>query len=78
MLAVEPKYQHKGVGTFAVKFSENFLHNKGKKTVCVQTTSDNLPAISLYKKCGFLEVNRAKAACDDNDELTKIMFEKNI
>lgn len=78
MLAVESKYQHKGVGTFAVKFSENFLRDKDKKTICVQTTSDNLPAISLYKKCGFVEANRSKAVCDDNNELTKIMFEKNI
>ena len=78
MLAVGPKYKYKGVGTFAVKFSENFLRDKGKKTVCAQTTSDNLPAISLYEKCGFVEVSRTKAVCDDNNELTKIMFEKNI
>lgn len=78
MLAVEPKYQHMGVGTFAVEFAENFLRDKGKKTVCVQTTSDNQLAIRLYNKCGFVETSRVKAICDDVEELSKIVFEKNI
>lgn len=78
MLAVESKYQHKGVGAFAVEFAENFLRDKGKQTVCVQTTSDNLAAIRLYEKCGFVEVSKAKAVCADEAELIKIMFKKNI
>lgn len=78
MLAVEPKYHHKGVGTYAVGFAERFLRNKGKKIVRMQTTSDNLTAIKLYKKCGFVEVSKANTVCNDNAQLCKIMFEKDI
>lgn len=76
MLAVEPKCRRKGVGRFAVEFAEKFLHGNGKRTIRVQTTSDNFPAMSLYKKCGFVEVGRSKTNCDDGAELSKIMFEK--
>ena len=78
MLAVEPKYQHMGVGTFAVEFAESFLRGKGKKAVCVQTTSDNQFAIRLYNKCGFVETSSVKAISDDVAELSKIVFKKDI
>ena len=78
MLTVESKYQHKGVGTFAVEFAESFLRGKGKKAVCVQTTSDNQFAIRLYNKCGFVETCRVKAISDDVAELSKIVFKKDI
>ena len=78
MLAVEPKYQHKGVGKFAVEFAESFLRGKGKKAVCVQTTSDNQFAIRLYSKCGFVETSRVKAISDDVADLSKIVFTKDI
>ena len=78
MLAVEPKYRRKGVGRFAVEFAEKFLHGNGKRTIRVQTTSDNFPAMSLYKKCGFVETSRVKAISDDVAELSKIVFKKDI
>ena len=78
MLAVEPKYRRMGVGRFAVEFAEKFLHGNGKRTIRVQTTSDNLPAINLYEKCGFVETNRVKAISDDVAELSKIVFKKDI
>lgn len=78
MLAVEPKYQYYGVGTFAVEFANCFLHDKGKRFVRVQTTADNLSAIRLYKKCGFVEVSKTQDFCGDETELCKVMFEKRI
>ena len=78
MLAVEPKYQYYGVGTFAVEFANSFLHDKGKRFVRVQTTADNLSAIGLYKKCGFVEVSKTQDVCGDETELCKVMFEKRI
>ena len=78
MLAVEPKYQYYGVGTFAVEFANSFLHDKGKRFVRVQTTADNLSAIRLYKKCGFVEVSKTQDFCGDETELCKVMFEKHI
>ena len=78
MLAVEPRCRRRGAGTFAVEFSEAFLHNKGKKTICVQTTNDNTAAIALYKKCGFIETEKYKTIADNGSDTVKIKFKKNI
>ena len=66
MLAVAPSFQRNGAGIYAVRFAEEFLRNVGKSCVRIHTTRDNLPARSLYEKCGYsLEDIRA-----DNDTLT--------
>lgn len=53
MLAVEPHFQHRGIGSYAVRFAEEFLRNVGKSHVKIHTTEDNLPAVSLYEKYGY-------------------------
>ena len=53
MLAVAPSFQRKGAGTYAVLFAEKFMRSMGKSVVKIHTTNDNIPAQSLYGKCGF-------------------------
>lgn len=53
MLAVEPAFQRKGIGTFAVRFAEEYLRNVEKSKVKIHTTCDNIPAQRLYEKCGY-------------------------
>ena len=78
MLAVIPQFQRSGVGTFAVEFAENFLHFKGKKILCVQTTPDNMPAVRLYEKCGFERITEAQSLTNSSSDSTKIKFIKEI
>lgn len=78
MLAVEPCFQHKGIGRFAVKFAEDFLLKNGKQKIGVQTTEDNAPALSLYKKCGFEEVEKHTVIAEDNSEVIKVMLIKKL
>lgn len=78
MLAVIPQFQRSGVGTFAVEFAENFLHSEGKKIVCVQTTSDNMPAVRLYEKCGFERITEAPPLANSSSGTPKIKFIKKI
>jgi ribosomal protein S18 acetylase RimI-like enzyme len=78
MLAVEPCFQHKGVGAFAVKFAEDFLPPKGKKQIGVQTTEDNVPALSLYKKCGFEIAEKYSAVAEDGTDVIKVRLIKNV
>lgn len=78
MLAVEPCFQHKGIGTFAIKFAEDFLLSKGKQKIGVQTTEDNAPALFLYKKCGFVEVEKYTAIAENNSEVIKVRLIKNM
>lgn len=78
MLAVEPRFQRRGVGRFAVKFAEDFLLGKGKRKIGIQTTSDNAPALSLYKKCGFAEAERYSDADEDDPELFRVRLVKEL
>lgn len=54
VLAVEPAFQRKGAGSFAVRYAEEFLRNAGKSCVKIHTTEDNIPAQRLYEKCGYI------------------------
>lgn len=60
MLAVAPTFQRKGAGTYAVQFAEEFLRSAGKSCVKIHTTEDNLPAGSLYEKCGYTRCDFAE------------------
>lgn len=78
MLAVDPKFQHMGVGKFAVLFAQERLRSMGKKQTFVQTTEDNLPAMSLYKKCGFEEKERYLTTAEYGTEVVKVVFLKGL
>lgn len=78
MLAVEPAFQRKGIGRFAVEFANEFLHSKGKQKIGVQTTDDNIPALALYKKCGFTEVGKYDCIAEDGLKAVKVKLIKNI
>lgn len=78
MLAVEPSFQRRGIGRFAVKFAEDFLTSKGKHQIGVQTTEDNAPALALYLKCGFKEIEKYPAVADDGSEVVKVKLTKDM
>lgn len=78
MLTVEPKFRRRGAGSFAVNFAVNFLAEKGKRTARIQTTEDNIPALSLYKSCGFSVAESRRAMSGDGTERIYITLEKNL
>ncbi|MCH5184990.1 MAG: GNAT family N-acetyltransferase, partial [Oscillospiraceae bacterium] len=53
MLVIDTDYQNKGIGAVAVKFAEDYIENNGFILVGIQTTVDNIKALSLYQKCGY-------------------------
>lgn len=54
MLAVSEIFKHQGIGKYAVEFAVEYLTKLGFKNCKLHTTKDNLPAINLYSKCGFI------------------------
>lgn len=54
MLAVNDKYKHQGIGTFAINFAEEYIKSKGINKVGIHATEDNIIAQGLYKKCGYI------------------------
>ena len=53
MLFVSKNFQRKGIGSFAIKYAEEYVKSKGLTIIAVQTDKDNLPAQNCYLKCGF-------------------------
>ncbi len=68
ILAVEPAFQRRGAGRFAVSRAEEFLRSAGKAVVRIHTTPDNSAAKALYESCGY-------ALCGSGDVLT---YEKRL
>lgn len=67
VLAVEPAFQRKGAGGYAVRYAATFLRNAGKSCVKIHTTEDNLPARNLYEKCGYAVSE--DVSCNKDDSL---------
>lgn len=78
MLVVEPMFQGKGVGGFAVKFAEDFLRLRRKNRVCICTSEDNAAACGLYKKCGYTVVENRELEMGDGAMRKGFVFEKII
>lgn len=78
MLAVEPTYQRRGVGEYAVHFAEEYLRGKGKCVVAIHTTEDNLPAKKLYEKCGYVLTATEERNGEDGRRQLRHTFEKVI
>jgi|LSQX01.1.fsa_nt_gb ribosomal protein S18 acetylase RimI-like enzyme len=78
MLAVEPKMQHQGVGTCAVKFAEDFIRSKGFSKMGIHTTEDNIPAQNLYQKCGYVITEHGECTTGDGIKRMGYTFEKEI
>lgn len=52
-LAVHPDYLGKGVGQVLLNFATDFGKQSNIKSLRLDVNENNLPAISLYEKCGF-------------------------
>lgn len=53
MLFVAKNFQRQGIGSFAIKYAEEYVRSKGFTTIAIQTDKENLPAQGCYLKCGF-------------------------
>lgn len=54
----EEKYRNKNYGTKAIENLLCFAKDKGYKNVILNVRTNNIRAYTLYKKLGFVEINR--------------------
>lgn len=52
-LVVHPKYMRNGVGKKLMDFAKRYSIEQGIKTIRLDVSIHNTPAISLYEKCGY-------------------------
>lgn len=50
---VHPEYKQRGVGKQLMDFAEQYAKDANIKSIRLDVYEGNLPAIQLYKKCGF-------------------------
>ncbi|KON32948.1 hypothetical protein AC477_02215 [miscellaneous Crenarchaeota group-1 archaeon SG8-32-1] len=55
-IAVHPKNRNKGVAVLLMKFLESKCKEKRFKKLTLEVRVDNRPAITVYRKLGFVEV----------------------
>jgi len=78
MLAVSDKFQRQGVGSFAVRFAEDFVRSGGIKMLGIHTTVDNIAAQNCYKKLGYHIHEESEGTTGDGVKRMGYTFVKNI
>ena len=74
-IGVHPAARGDGIATAMLTLMEHETKKAGAKTIFLEVSAENAPAIALYKKCGFTQNGRRPKYYDGIDA---ILMEKNI
>lgn len=77
-LAVHPSFYGKGIAKEMVNFCLDEAKKRGKKAVRLDVVPDNIPAKTLYEKCGFSLVGEYDLKRNINYIPTFLLLEKNL
>ena len=78
MLAVCDKHQHQGIGSFAVRFAEDFVRLRGFKILGIHTTADNVVAQHCYKKLGYMITEEGECTTGDGVKRRGLTFVRDL
>jgi ribosomal protein S18 acetylase RimI-like enzyme len=78
MLAVCDKSHRKGIGTYAVNYAESYVKSRGFSKLGIQTTEDNISAIALFQKCGYIITVHKDGMYPDGTTGKSFVFEKEL
>lgn len=60
MLFVAKEYHRQGVGSFAIRYAEQYVKSLEFEVIKIQTDVDNIPAINCYLKNGYRVYEKSK------------------
>ena len=66
-IAVLSEIRKKGFGSRLMNDFEKLCREKGAEKIFLEVRSKNIPAVSLYKKCGFSCIHTRKNYYSDDD-----------
>lgn len=72
-MAVSPKYQGLKIGLKLMEFCIVFARNKEWKSITLYSHRKLVPAINLYKKIGFKEVQLEKNSHYDRSDIKMLL-----
>jgi len=68
-IAVDLSYQGKGLSKILMEHFMNICKEKQVRTIFLEVNTNNIKAINLYTKFGFVEYSRRKNYYGDNDAI---------
>ena len=74
-IGVHPDVRGAGIAIAMIGIVENELKKLGVKKIFLEVSAENIPAINLYKKCGFIQNGLRSKYYDGVDA---ILMEKEI
>jgi [ribosomal protein S18]-alanine N-acetyltransferase len=74
LLAVDPNYQHQGLGQAMLFVLLRAAHQRGLERATLEVRASNQAALSLYAKFGFREAGRRKRYYQDNQEDALVLW----
>lgn len=77
-LAVHPRRMGHGVARSILEYAEQLAVRKGAKVIRLDTFQNNLPAIALYKSCGFALAGKVDLGYADSGRPWFFCFEKAV
>lgn len=77
-LAVDPDFMGDGIAVKLLQFADAFALKNGYTSIRLDTSKQNIPAISLYKKCGYRNAGTVDLGLNRGGIREWILFEKVI
>jgi ribosomal-protein-alanine N-acetyltransferase len=78
IVAVQPQYQHQGLGQALLLALLNSAHQRGLERSTLEVRISNQSAICLYQKFGFKVAGRRKAYYEDTGEDALILWRSGL
>jgi ribosomal protein S18 acetylase RimI-like enzyme len=77
MLVVHENYHHQGVGSFAIRYAEDYVKEKGFTAMGIHANIENTPAVNCYKKAGYVIMEEEDCTNGDGSRHRGYTFHKN-
>lgn len=67
-IGVDPEYQNRGIGSALLSYAEKDAADQGCETFSLEVRVSNAPAMHLYEKHGFIQVNIRKGYYENGED----------
>jgi len=77
-IAIHPEFRCRGLACKLIEYTLDFCRESNISSLTLEVRKNNIPALNLYKKYGFVEEGIRKEYYADNKEDAIIMWNKSI